>query len=421
VRKEKLSVKRKSEERRGASKPDVATPTVNGPDANRLSGRAVPGVIGFSPAPILVVFNPQTPDRNAAIAGRGPSPAPHLRESALCLQQMGATHFALACNTAHHFLREALDETPPVTLPLVDMIEETARAVATAEPRLGRVGILATTGTLDTRLYQEALARHGLSVVVPDRGTGQGGDPTPHRLPESDYAAYGVRSGVPLAPAPLRELIDWLVMRSGEQEGLISEAIFGAFGIKAGFTGGIAGQLMEEAARRLAARGAECLLLGCTEIPLVLKGEQALLEGRQVVLVDPTSVVARLLPERGPRPGIAGGLGPEATVDLLEKMEAPRSFTGLLRAVLRAAVSELGASRDQDHLKMLAIASKDPADAAMRLAEAGADFLVAAPDVGSRAAEGAAKSGLDLIVGGAQPDNTGREVVRRAACTSPAS
>jgi len=380
-----------------------------------LAARRVPGLIARSADEYVVVFNPETPDRTAAIDGRGPSPLPCLRESADLLQQMGAAHLAYPCNTAHYFLHRATADELPLRVPLIDMIDETVRATAALGVR--RIGLMASTGTIRIRLYQDALAAKGLEMLLPsdpvtrpaagfidDRG----------RVRPDVFDAAGVRAGEPLAPEALARLVAAITDAIGEQEGLVMETIIGVHSVKAGYTSGIAPQFAEEAGRRLVERGAEALILGCTELPLVMRGREARLEGRAVPLIDPTRVVAdRLRALPGPH-GIAGGLGPEATVDLLEKMHAPSDFTALQRDILRATVEELGARRDQDHLKMLAIAGADPVDAGRRMAGAGADFLVLAPSAAFSAAAIRSATGLPVLV--AEPgQRIGPEAVRLAA------
>jgi len=125
---------------------------------------ALPGLVGRSDIELVVVSNPETPDRTLAIKGLGPSPLPWLVESARLAEQMGAGDLAYPCNTAHYFLHRAPAELAP-RVPLVDMIHETVAEVAASDLR--RVGLLATTGTTSTRLYQEAFEAKAVSVVVP--------------------------------------------------------------------------------------------------------------------------------------------------------------------------------------------------------------------------------------------------------------
>src|SRR5262245_56844098 len=69
---------------------------------------------------VLIDNNPRVPDRNAAIAGRGPSPGPQLAESARGLELAGADFLVIACNTAHAFASEI---EAAVAIPLMSMID----------------------------------------------------------------------------------------------------------------------------------------------------------------------------------------------------------------------------------------------------------------------------------------------------------
>jgi aspartate/glutamate racemase len=381
-----------------------------------VPARRLPGLIGLAPSDVVVVFNPETPDRTAAIEGRGPSPLPWLRESAELLARLGATSVTYPCNTAHYFLRARGGDWPAAP-PLVDLIDETVAAVVAAGSR--EVGLLATTGTIKTRLYQDAFEARGIRVMVPAPTASAARSPGPAsvgpggRVPADVYERFGASGDRRLDAPAFRALAAWLVDALGEQEGLVMEAILGVLGVKAGYTDGVAAQLAEEAAARLVARGADTLVLGCTELPLVLRGRTLEVAGRSVRLVDPTAVVAARLRALGGCPGVAGGLGPEATIDLLEKYGAPDDFTALQRDIFRATIELLGARRDQDHLKLLAVAGPDPVGAAQRLARAGADFLVLAARAAPRAAEVEAATGRP-VVAAAPGARVGPEVVRRA-------
>ncbi len=65
------------------------------------------------------------------------------------------------------------------------------------------------------------------------------------------------------------------------------EAIFGKEGSKAGHTSGNSREAIQEAARALITRGAEAIIAGCTEVPLVLKGEDI-----EVLLIEPLQILA---------------------------------------------------------------------------------------------------------------------------------
>ena len=170
---------------------------------------------------ILVDNNPAVPDRTAAILEGGPDPLPLLQEGVRELARRGAELLAIPCNTAHHFLPEVQAVCP---VPILDMIAETAQHIRAIHGEGCAVGILATTGTVGTGLYQRALDAGNLA---------------------------------------------WTLPADAEQEALM-EAIYGPRGIKAGAAADGPRAAIREIGRRMADRGAEAFVLGCTEIPLVI-------------------------------------------------------------------------------------------------------------------------------------------------------
>lgn len=162
--------------------------------------------------PIVLDSNPRIPDRGPFILEGGPDPRPALCRSARRLEKMGASFIVMPCNTAHVFLpylRRA------VRIPFIDMIAETARVVR--EPC---VGLLATETTIRTGLYHDACAPYGIEIVTP--------------LPEDQ--------------ARIMKII---------------------YAIKGGSCDLTIHRDLRAIARRLRERGAEALIVGCTELSLV--------------------------------------------------------------------------------------------------------------------------------------------------------
>lgn len=184
--------------------------------------RATPAQRDQDHIPILILNDPSIPDRTAAILHGGEDPAPRLRAGIDKLAAMGAAFIAIPCNTAHFYL-SALSANAPI--PLLDMIGETVAAVHREHPAVERVGVLATSGTLAVGLYQNALRAAGLASV----------EPTPAEIEQMMEAIYGLK-GVKTA-------------------GVTAEARSG----------------LQSAGQALIDRGAQALILGCTEIPLALR------------------------------------------------------------------------------------------------------------------------------------------------------
>jgi aspartate racemase len=74
----------------------------------------------------------------------------------------------------------------------------------------------------------------------------------------------------------------------------VMEAIYGEHGVKAGHTDGPGKEALLRATAHLAERGATVIILGCTELPLLLPQHPAFaIAGKTVALLDPTDILAR--------------------------------------------------------------------------------------------------------------------------------
>ncbi|KOP79501.1 aspartate racemase [Lysinibacillus sp. FJAT-14745] len=104
------------------------------------------------------------PDRTAFILdSTKENPVPVIVADAKKLASVGADVIAIPCNTAHTFYDEIVEGSP---VPVLHMIRETAKRASDLGAE--RVGILATTGTLTSRMYQDALEEFGITPVLPD-------------------------------------------------------------------------------------------------------------------------------------------------------------------------------------------------------------------------------------------------------------
>lgn len=112
---------------------------------------------------VLVFNRPAVPDRTAYILDNTqPSPLPLLTQTAQTLERLGAGCLCAPCVTSHYFYQEL---SGAVGIPFVNMLTETAAELKSLGKR--RVGIMATTGTVRTGLFQSALDGVGLEAVLP--------------------------------------------------------------------------------------------------------------------------------------------------------------------------------------------------------------------------------------------------------------
>lgn len=113
---------------------------------------------------ILIDNRPSIPDRTSAILSGDDTPVRKICESGKKLEKMGAELIAIPCNTSHYFYSYIQKE---LNIPVINMLEETAKECK----KLGfqSVGVLATTGTKSTEIYDKALKSYGIQVVYPDK------------------------------------------------------------------------------------------------------------------------------------------------------------------------------------------------------------------------------------------------------------
>ena len=194
---------------------------------------------------LLVEQNPQIPDRTENLIGDGADPTVSLYATCKRLEDGGADIIAIPCNTAHAFVERI---QPYLNIPIVNMLTVTVGFLRETNPALRDIGVLATSGTIESGVYRKALESQDLRQVVP----------------------------------------------SPELQERVMEAIYGKHGVKAGFTTGQCQEDIAAAMEGLIAQGVEVVVLGCTELPLLLTGTEFVgASGARVRLVDPTDVLAR--------------------------------------------------------------------------------------------------------------------------------
>lgn len=182
---------------------------------------------------ICIDCNTNIPDRTKAILGHGEDPVPELVRSGIRLQAMGADVLVMPCNTAHYFYERI---TPFLDVPLLNMLQETAQELK--RQKISKVGLLATDGTLRSGVYHKVLSEAGIETVVPSPENQSG-------VMEIIY--QGVKAAKrDFDPASFQAAVD-----------------------------------------ELFAKGAQVLVLGCTELPLAFE-----MYGIEAAAIDPTAVLA---------------------------------------------------------------------------------------------------------------------------------
>ena len=173
---------------------------------------------------IIIDNNPKIPDRTNAILKKGENPVPVMVQSGSALERAGADFIIIPCISAHFFIEELNEQ---LNLPIISAFEEIPAFVARVHPGIKRVGLLATIGTVQGGLFANKIRERGIVAFVPE----------PSDQERVNNAIYTIKSS---AEPQLRE----------ESKKILID---------------VANHIIES--------GAQGIIAGCTEIPLVLRQE----------------------------------------------------------------------------------------------------------------------------------------------------
>ena len=185
--------------------------------------------------PMATLNDTRIPDRTEAILHGGADPRPEMKKSAKLLEDAGADFLIMACNTAHYFYDSVCEE---ISIPVLHMPRETAKCLL--EKGVKKAGILATDGTCLSGVYGDALAEAGIEALYP----------------------------------------------SEEKQKVIMSLIYDY--IKAGRVD-FPDHYITEVISEMQEKGAEVLILGCTELPIVFDK----MTGLPIPAIDHTDVLAK--------------------------------------------------------------------------------------------------------------------------------
>jgi aspartate racemase len=183
--------------------------------------------------------NTAVPDRTRGILYDGESPLPELKRSTAILNSFGADYIVIACMTSHHFIPELQRES---NARIIDAVEETVNFTKENHPGVKKVGVLASTGAVKLGLFQKRFLSRNMETVI---------------LNDSDQQTH------------------------------FMEPIYEDWGIKAGRVTGSSKKRFLEAVEILRKSGAEVLIAGCSELPLVLRQEEL-----SIPMVDANEILA---------------------------------------------------------------------------------------------------------------------------------
>lgn len=181
--------------------------------------------------PVIITSLPDIPDRSACILQGSDSPYPRMLQSLKILENAGAECIIIACNTAHYWFDELKKQT---SVSMISIIDVTCEKIMTQ--KINKVALLATSATVKTNMYQSRLAAQGVDCFAPEENEQQ-------QVMQSIFA-----------------------LKSGD----LCEAR----------------TLLLPIVQRLLGCGIEKIILGCTELPIILQQETDIHAERYINATD---------------------------------------------------------------------------------------------------------------------------------------
>lgn len=188
---------------------------------------------------VLIDNNPKIPSRTRAFLYNEADPVPMMVESANRLSDAGADFVVLPCNSAHYFLPRVRQ---CCKVNFIDMIDVTSLAVLALGSQT--VGLLAGEVTVLGRLYEDRLCEKGVKVL---------------QVTDEDQVV-------------VREIIE---------------------DVKHAHVDTVTYDKMNRLIAGLKKRGADTIILGCTELPVVMPGVTV-----GCLIVDSVDVLAKAVVAR---------------------------------------------------------------------------------------------------------------------------
>ncbi len=171
---------------------------------------------------IIIDNNPKIPSRTRAIVLNDADPSPMMVETAQNLEKAGADFIIIPCNSAHYFYDKV---KAGVKIPILHIIEETAKQIKKELPSIKKVGLLAGLVPIKANLYGKTFAKFNIEVIHPNDN-------------EQDMVVDAIEA-----------------IKLGKTEKEIKEK-------------------MLHVSNELVNKGAEAIILGCTELSIIFKNDK---------------------------------------------------------------------------------------------------------------------------------------------------
>ncbi len=166
---------------------------------------------------VILDLNTKIPSRGRALELNEESPVQYIREAILKLKKSGVSLIVIPCNTAHYFYEEIVKN---LGVSVLNMIEENSNYIINNFVKIKNIGLMSSRTTRKYKLYGKYLHPAGINIL-----------------------------DIPDTQSAISDIIE---------------------SVKIGNDGNETKAKAKEIAEKLINNGAEAIILGCTEIPLLL-------------------------------------------------------------------------------------------------------------------------------------------------------
>jgi len=114
---------------------------------------------------MVIINHASMPDRTESIlSGKTDIVFGKLSGDVQKLINFGVDYIAMPCNTSHYFIDKLKEQN---NIEFIDMIEETAKVIKGRN--ISKIGLMATNGTVISRIYETKMKKFGIEVVIPSK------------------------------------------------------------------------------------------------------------------------------------------------------------------------------------------------------------------------------------------------------------
>ena len=189
---------------------------------------------------ILIDNNPKLPNRQNAIMYGTESPLPMLIEMAQGLERAGADFLILGANTPHYYFDNIVEA---INIPMLHIIDEAIKYIIKYKNNTKSIGIMATNAAIKTALFQKSIEKFGLVSVIPEEQF--------QEILHNAIFQYKVDSDIVKFKEKATEVLS-----------------------------------------HIKEKGVDAIILGCTELPIVLQETEG-----TTPIIDPNEIIAKRVVE----------------------------------------------------------------------------------------------------------------------------